>query len=164
MNELKLFAGDLDAFEARLRSLGGAMGEPGRVGNWYLETSPCRVLKAVQAGGKYTLLELRKLDAGYAFVQETPLADASSLRLDKVAWHNVLHKTVRPWTVKGQSVDVLAFDDIGVFACVNYEDGKREEALGFIHRSLELAEPRYLEVPFNVLKRRQLGFPDFDEG
>ena len=28
--------------------------------------------------------------------------------------------------------------------------------------SLGLREVRYLEVPFNVLKRRQMGMPDFD--
>jgi hypothetical protein len=46
---------------------------------------------------------------------------------------------------------------------VNYEDGKMQNALDFIHAGLEMRTPRYLEVPFNVLKRRQLRLPDFDE-
>ncbi len=81
------------------------------------------------------------------------LNDTASLRLDEVAAHNVLHKIVRPWMVGGQSVDVLLFDDIGVFACVNYEDGKMQDALDFIHAGLGIRTPKYLEVPFNVLKR-----------
>ena len=162
MNELKLYIDDRQAFEDRLRALGGAMGEPRWVGNWYLETGPERVLKVVLSGGAYSLLQLAKLDAGYAFVRETPFGDPGALRLDEVAEHNVLHKTVRPWLVQGQSVDVLEFGNIGVFACVNYEDGAMQAALGFIHAKLCLQAPRYLEVPFNVLKRRRLGLPDFD--
>ena len=74
---------------------------------------------------------------------------------------STLHKVVRSWNVKGQSVDVLVFDDIGVYACVNYEDGEKQKALAFI-ASLGLPEVRYVEVPFNVLKRRQMRLPDFD--
>ena len=66
----------------------------------------------------------------------------------------MLHKVVRRWIVQGQSVDVLVFADIGVFACVNYEDGEEQKARAFI-ASLGLAEVRFLEVPFNVLKRRK---------
>ena len=162
MNELKLYVDCRETLEEKLRSLGGVMGEPSWFGNWYLETSALRVLKVMLSGGIYSLLELRKLNKGFALVREMPLCDTACLRLEKVAGHNVLHKTVRPWTVGGQSVDVLVFDDIGVFACVNYQDGNMQIAIDFIHAKLGLHAPRYLEVPFNVLKRRQLGLPDFD--
>jgi hypothetical protein len=162
MNELKLYVDGWETLEERLRSLGGVMGEPRWIGNWYLEASPERVLKIVLSGGMYSRLELRKLPAGYALIAETPLSDTASLQLDKAADHCVLHKIVRPWTVNGQSVDILVFDDIGVFACVNYEDGKLQDAVNFIHAGLGLQAPRYLEVPFNVLKRRLLGLPDFE--
>jgi hypothetical protein len=162
MNELKLYVDDGKTFEERLQSLGGVMDEPQWFGNWYLETSSERVLKVVLSGGMYSLLELRKLNTGYAFVGDTALSDTASLLLDEVAEHNVLHKIIRSWMVNGQSVDVLVFDDIGVFACVNYEDGKIQDAIDFIHTRLGLHAPRYLELPFNVLKRRRLGLPDFD--
>ena len=162
MNELKIAVDDRDAFEERLRRLGGIMEEPHWIGNWYLESRPKRVLKVVQANGVYRLLELRKLDAGFAFVSENTIADIGLYRLDHSPPENVLHKTVRPWDVEGQSVDVLVFDDIGVYACVNYEDGAREKALAFI-ASLAFPELCYVEVPFNVLKRRQMGLPDFHE-
>lgn len=137
---------------------GGVMSEPYWVGNWYLESNPERVLKVVQANGIYRLLELRKLSAGFAFVSEKIIADIASYRLDQLPRECVLHKVVRSWDVKGQSVDVLVFDDIGVYACVNYEEG----AIAFI-ASLKLPELRYVEVPFNVLKRRRMGLPDFGE-
>ena len=163
MNELKLYIDSREKFEDRLLSLGGVMGEPRWFGNWYLETSSKRVLKVVLGGGMYSLLELRKLDKGYALAKETPISDTASLRLNEVAEHNILHKIVRPWMAGGQSVDVLVFDDIGAFACVNYEDGSMRNALDFIHARLGLRAPQYLEVPFNVLKRRRLGVPDFDD-
>jgi hypothetical protein len=161
LNEMKLAVDDRDAFEERLRGAGGVMGEPHWVGNWYLETSSERVLKVRQAHGAYSLLELKKLVSGYAFVREKAIEDIEPYRLDRTLPQNVLHKVVRPWRVQGLSVDVLVFDDIGVYACVNYDDGEKEKALNFI-TSLKAPELRYLEVPFNVLKRRQFGLPDFD--
>ena len=163
MNELKLYIDSREIFEDTLRSLGGVMGEPCWFGNWYLETGPVRVRKVVLSGGMYRLLELRKLDRGYALAGETPVSDPASLRLGEVAPHNVLHKIVRPWLVAGPLVDILVFDDIGDFACVNYEDGKMQSALDFIHAKLGIGAPKFLEVPFNVLKRRRLQMADFDE-
>lgn len=161
MNELKIALDDRDAFEERLHAAGGVMGEPHWVGNWYLETSSERVLKVMQAHGAYRLLELKKLVSGYAFVGEKAIEHIEPYRLDRTLPENVLHKVVRPWSVQGLPVDVLVFDDIGVYACVNYDDGQKEKALNFI-AALKLSGLRYLEVPFNVLKRRQLGLPDFD--
>jgi hypothetical protein len=162
MNELKIAVDEREAFEERLLRAGGVMGELHWVGNWYLESSHRRVLKVVQANGIYRLLELRKLEAGFAFVSEKAIEDIDPYRLDHTPPENVLHKVVRSWDVKGQSVDVLVFDDIGVYACVNYQDGAKQEAVAFI-ASLNLPELRYVEVPFNVLKRRRMGLPDFGE-
>jgi hypothetical protein len=115
----------------------------------------------MQAGDRYSLLMLEKLDAGYRFAEEKDLGVAAPDGLDAVPAHNVLHKTVRPWTVDGLSIDVLVFDDIGLFACINYRDGVKERTLALISE-LNLPDLRYLEVPFNVVKRRQSGLPDFD--
>src|SRR5579859_4693873 len=103
MNELKLDVNDPSAFEAKLRDLGGQMEVPCWIGNWYLETAPDRVLKIVQARGQYRLQELQKLDAGFAFVGETPVDDITSYQLEKTPEHNVLHKMVRPWRIGTQS-------------------------------------------------------------
>jgi hypothetical protein len=162
MNELKIAVDDREAFEKRLLRAGGVMGEPHWVGNWYLESNQKRVLKIVQANGIYRLLELRKLEAGFAFVTEKTIEDIGPYRLDRTPPENVLHKVVHSWDVKGQSVDVLAFDDIGVYVCVNYQDGAQQEAIAFI-TSLKLPDLRYVEVPFKVLKRRRMGLPDFGE-
>jgi hypothetical protein len=162
MNELKLEVNDLPAFEAKLRELGGQMTEPCWTGNWYLETMADRVLKIVQAHDKYRLQELQKLDTGFAYVGEKPVDDIAPYQLEKIPEHNVLHKTVRPWRIGGQSVDALVFEDIGSYVCVNYEDGERGKALDFIYQDLRLANPAFIEVPFNVLKRRKLGLTDFD--
>jgi hypothetical protein len=62
----------------------------------------------------------------------------------------------------GRVVDVIVFDDIGVFACVYFQEGKQQAAQDFIRNELKLEAPPYLEVPFNVVKRRRLGVPDFD--
>ena len=161
MNELKLAVDDREAFEEKLRKAGGVMSEPYWVGNWYLKTDHQRVLKVVQAHGAYRLLELKKLEAGFAFVRDTAIEDIASYKLYEVPPESTLHKTVRRWIVRGQSVDVLVFDDIGVFACVNYEDGEKQKALALID-ALGLPDVRFLEVPFNVLKRRQMGLADFD--
>ena len=161
MNELKIGVDDREAFEEKLREAGGVISEPYWVGNWYLKTDHQRVLKVVQAHGAYRLVELKKLDAGFAFVRDTAIEDIAPYKLDEVPPEGILHKAVRRWIVQGQSVDVLVFDDIGVFACVNYEDGEEQKARAFI-TSLALAEVRFLEVPFNVLKRRQMGLADFD--
>ena len=72
-----------------------------------------------------------------------------------------MHKRVRSWIVHGQSVDMLVCDDIGVYACVSYEDGEKQKALALIG-ALGLPAVRYGEVPFNVLKQRQMGLADFD--
>ncbi len=144
MNELKLEVQDLSAFEAKLRELGGQMGEPCWNGNWYLETTADRVLKIAQALDKYSLQELRKLDTGFAFVGETPVDDIASYQLEKIPEHNVLHKTVRPWQIGEQCVDALAFDDIGTYVSVNYEDGERGKALDFIYKDLQLANPAFI--------------------
>ena len=162
MNELKIAVDEREAFEERLLCAGGVMGEPHWVGNWYLESNQQRVLKVVQANGIYRLLELRKLNAGFAFVSEKSIEDIGPYRLHQTSPESVLHKAVRSWDVKGQSVDVLVFDDIGVYACVNYQDGAKQAAMAFI-ASLQLPEVRYVEVPFNVLKRRRMGLPDFGE-
>ena len=161
MNKLKIGVEDREAFEEKLRAAGGIMSEPYWVGNWYLKTDHQRVLKVVQAHGAYRLLELKKLDAGFAFVSDTAIEDIAPYKLDEVPPESTLHKTVRRWIVQGQSVDVLVFDDIGVFACVNYEDGEKQKALALID-ALGLSDVRFLEVPFNVLKRRQMGLADFD--
>jgi hypothetical protein len=100
MNELKLEVNNLPAFEAKLRELGGWMGEPCRNGNWCLETTSDRVLKIVQAHDKYSLQELQKLDPGFAFVGEKPIDDIASYHLEKLPEHNVLHKTVRPSRIR----------------------------------------------------------------
>jgi hypothetical protein len=160
MNELKLVVDDRDAFEEKLRRAGGVMGEPHWTGNWYLESSPSHVLKIMQAHGVYSLLTLKKLDAGYAFAGETVIDDIEPYRLERTPPENVLHKIVRPWTARGLSVDVLTFEEIGVYACVNYEDGEKSKALNLI-ASLRLAEAGIVEIPFIVMKRRQLGLPDF---
>ncbi len=162
MNELKIAVDEREAFEEKLRAAGGVMSEPYWVGNWYLENNPERVLKVAQANGIYRILELRKLSAGFAFVSEKIIDDIAPYRLDQIPREYVLHKVVRSWDVKGQSVDVLVFDDIGVYACVNYQEGAKEEAIAFTE-SLKLPELRYVEVPFNVLKRRRMGLPDFGE-
>jgi hypothetical protein len=156
MNELNLAVDDRDAFEEKLRQAGGVMGEPHWIGNWYLKSTPGHVVKIMQTHGVFSLLELRKLDAGYAFVSEKVIDDIEPYRLDKTPPENVLRKTVRPWMVKGLSVDVLAFDEIGVYACVNFENDEKSKALGLI-ASLNLANAGIVEVPFNVMKRRQLG-------
>ena len=161
MNELKIGVDDRDVFEEKLRAAGGIMGEPYWVGNWYLKTDHQGVLKVAQTHGAYRLLELKKLEAGFAFVRDTAIEDIAPCKLDEVPPESTLHKVVRRWIVKGQSVDVQLFDDIGVFACVNYEDGEEQKARAFI-TSLALPEVRFLEVPFNVLKRRQMGLADFD--
>ena len=160
MNELKIGVDDREAFEQKLRAAGGTMEEPYWVGNWYLETNPQRVLKVVRARGVYRLLELKKLNAGFAFVGDKAIEDIAPYKLEDLPPESMLHKMVRRWIVKGQSVDVLVFDDIGVYACVNYEDGEEQKARAFI-ASLALPVVRYVEVPFNVLKRRQMGLPDF---
>lgn len=162
MNELKLEVNDLSAFEAKLRELGGQMGEPCWIENWYLETTAERVLKIVQANDKYSLQKLQKLDTGFAFVGETPVDDIASYQLEKIPKHNILRKTVRPWRIGKQSVDALVFEDIGTYVCVNYEDGERGKSLDFIYKDLQLCNPAFIEVPFNVLKRRKLGLTDFD--
>ena len=82
MNELKIAVDEREAFEERLLRAGGVMGEPHWVGNWYLESNQKRVLKVVQANGIYCLLELRKLDAGFAFVSEKTIEDIGPYRLD----------------------------------------------------------------------------------
>ena len=161
MNELKIAVDDREGFEEKLRKAGGVMSEPCWVGNWYLKSDHQRVLKVVQTQRAYRLLELKKLDAGFAFVRDTAIEDVAAYKLDEVPPESTLHKVVRPWIVQGQSVDVLVFDDIGIFACVNYEDGEEQKARAFI-ASLALPEVRYVEVPFNILKRRQMGLPDFD--
>ncbi len=161
MNELKIGVDDRDMFEGKLCKAGGVMAEPYWVGNWYLESNHQRVLKVMQVHGAYRLLELKKLDAGFAFVGDTAIEDIALYKLDEVPPESTLHKVVRRWIVQGQSVDVLVFDDIGVFACVNYEDGEKQKALALIN-ALGLSEVRFLEVPFNVLKRRQMGLADFD--
>ena len=71
MNELKIGVDDRAAFEEKLRAAGGVMGEPYWVGNWYLESNHQRVLKVMKVRGVYRLLELEKLDAGFAFVSYT---------------------------------------------------------------------------------------------
>ena len=136
------------------------MDEPYWVGNWYLESNHHRVLKVVQARGVYRLLEIKKLNAGFAFVGDNAIEEIAPYKLEDVPSESTLHKVVRRWIVKRQSVDVLVFDDIGVYACVNYEDGEEQKARAFI-ASLALPEVRYVEVPFDVLKRRQMGLPDF---
>ncbi len=161
MKELKLIIEDVTAFEGRLVRLGGKMETPRRIANWYLETAEDRLLKISDADGTYTLMELRKRDAGFEFVRAEPVADIESYRLGEVPEHDVLHKIERRWTVKGRSIDVLIFPDIGDFACIYYEDGTEAEAQAFIRDKLELAGPHYLEVPFNILKRRRLGMADF---
>ena len=161
MNELKIGVDDREVFEEKLRAAGGLMGDPYWVGNWYLECDPLRVLKVMRVHGAYRLLELKKLDAGFAFVGDEAIEDVGPYKLDETPPESTLHKVVRPWTVNGQSVDVLVFDDIGVYACVNYEDGEKQKALEFI-ASLALPDVRYVEVPFNVLKRRQAGLSHFD--
>ena len=161
MNELKIGVDDREGFEEKLRAAGGSMSEPYWVGNWYLKTDHQRVLKVVQAHGAYRLLELKKLDAGFAFVRDMAIEDIAPYKLDEVPPESTLHKMVRCWTVQGQSVDVLVFDDIGVFACVNYEDLENQKALALID-ALGLSDVCFLEVPFNVLKRRHMGLADFD--
>ena len=161
MNELKLAFDDREGFEENLRKAGGVMAEPYWVGNWYLKSDHQRVLKVVRTHGAYRLLELKKLDAGFAFVGNSAIEDISPYKLDEVPPEGILHKVVRRWIVQGQSVDVLVFDDIGVFACVNFEDGEEQKARAFI-TSLAIPEVRFLEVPFNVLKRRKMGLADFD--
>ena len=161
MNELKIGVDDRDVFEENLRKAGGVMEEPYWVGNWYLKSNHQRVLKVMQVHGAYRLLELKRLDAGFAFVGDAAIEDIGPYKLDEVPPESTLHKMVRSWMVQGQSVDVLVFDDIGIYACVNYEDGERQKALAFIG-ALGLLEVRYLEVPFNVLKRRQMGLADFE--
>lgn len=162
MNELKLPVTDVAAMERRFIALGGRMDEPRWAGNWYLDTTPDGVLKISQDDGVYTLQRLKKLDAGYAFVEGTPIDDITPYGLSDIAAHNLLHKIVRPWMVCGLSVDILVFDDIGNWMCVNYADGERDKALEFIRYELDITSPQFLEVPFNVLKRRKLGQPDFD--
>jgi hypothetical protein len=161
MNELKIAVDDREAFEEKLQATGGVMSECYWVGNWYLKTDPQRVLKVVQAHGVYRHLELKKLDAGFAFISDTVIDDIASYKLNEVSPECTLHKTVRRWIAQGQSVDVLVFDDIGVFACVNYVDGERQKALALID-ALGLPKVRFIEVPFNILKRRQMGLADFD--
>jgi hypothetical protein len=161
MNELKIAVDDREAFEEKLRKAGGVMSEPYWIGNWYLKTDPQHVLKVVQAHGAYRLLELKKIEVGFAFIRDTAIEDITPYKLDEVPPESTLHKTARRWIVQGQSVDVLVFDDIGVFACVNYEDGEKQKALALID-ALGLSDSRFLEVPFNVLKRRQMGLADFD--
>lgn len=162
MNELKLYVDDLEDFERRLGGLGGKMEEPCRFGNWYLETTAVRVLKVVKTKGQYSLSELRKRKDGFEFIRNEPIDDIGPFRLQEVAAHNVLHKIERRWTVEGRVVDVIVFDDIGVFACIYYHDGGQQAAQDFIRTKLKLEAPRYLEAPFNVVKRRRLGVPDFD--
>ncbi len=159
MNELKLEVADLRAFETRLLQLGR---EPCWYGNWYLETTASRVIKIMKVHGSYRLLELRKLDKGFAFVSDKPIGDITPYRLYEIPDHDILHKAVRPWRVGKHSVDILVFDDIGTFACVNYEDGEYNEALDLILNDLRLSNLAFIEAPFNVLKRRKLGLPDFD--
>jgi len=161
MNELKLEIADPRIFETRLQQLGGKMGEPCWYGNWYLEATASRVLKIMQIRDSYRLLELQKLDKGFAFVSDKSINDISIYRLHKIPDHNILHKTVRSWQAR-HSVDLLVFDDIGTFACVNYEEGEYNTALDFILNDLHLSNPAFIEVPFNVLKRRKLGLADFD--
>ena len=114
MNELKIDVDDREAFEGKLRAAGGLMGEPHWVGNWYLESNQQRVVKVVQVHGTYHLLELKKLDAGFAFLGDKVIEDIGRYRLNEAPPESTLHKVVRPWSVNGQSVDVLVFDDIGV--------------------------------------------------
>jgi len=116
----------------------------------------------MQMQDAYRLLELRKLDKGFAFVSDTLISDIDIYQLHKIPDHNILHKTVRPWQVGIHSVDLLVFEDIGTFACVNYEDGEYDVAVDFIWNDLQLSNPAFIEVPFNVLKRKKLSLPDFD--
>lgn len=162
MKELKLKPGDVKAFERQLEDLGAQAGPEHWIGNWYLETTPCRVRKIVRQNEIYRLLELEKLDQGFVFTKNEIINDIAPLRLEETAPHNILHKTVRPWTIGKLGVDILLFDDIPPYACVNYEDPHKNEALDFIRNGLGITRPEFLEIPFNVLKRRALGVPDFD--
>ena len=88
------------------------------------------------------------------------IKDVGSYKLDQVPLESTLHKVVRPWNRERAIGRRVGFDDIGVYACVNYEEGEMQKALAFI-ASLCLPEVRYVEVPFIVLKRREMGLPDF---
>ncbi len=162
MNELKLPLGDAAQFERSLAALGGTAQGPTWYGNWYLETTATNITKIMQVGEQFTLLRLVKQPTGFAFVGREDIADPASFRLAAIPEHDVLHKTVTNWMIGAQSVDVLRFDDIGDFACVNYDANNGETAMRFITEKLGIARPDFIEVPFNVLKRRKSGMPDFD--
>jgi hypothetical protein len=163
MKELKLKLESLEALETRLRELGAVPGPAQWVGNWYLETTPARVRKIAMQDDRYRYLELEKLETGFAFTKDEALEDVAALHLERTALHNVLHKTVRPWVIGGLGVDILLFEDIEPYFCVNYEDPHKQKALDFIRDGLGIATLLFLEVPFNVVKRRALGIGDFDE-
>lgn len=163
MKELKLELDDGEALECRLAALGAHAGPQHWIGNWYLETTPSRVRKIVQQDGNYRALELEKREQGFAFTKDEAIGDIAPFNLDETAAHNILHKTVRPWTWHDFGIDILLFEDIAPYFCVNYEDPHLPQALDFVKNALGFANPVFLEVPFNVVKRRALGMPDFDE-
>lgn len=162
MKELKLRLDNLEKLEKTLQNLGGKFREEHWIGNWYLETTPQRVRKIMMQDNAYYYLELEKLDQGFAFTKNEKIQDIAAYKLDEVEPHNVLHKTVRPWVVGDLGVDILLFDDIGEYFCVNYEDPQKQKAQGFVKKELGILKPDFIEVPFNVLKRRNMGFGDFD--
>lgn len=162
MQELKLKLDNVTALERRLAQIDAIPGIPHWIGNWYLETTPTRVAKIMLKDDIYYYLELINRGSGFVFTRQDVLDDISPFELDRIALHNILHKSVKPWSFRNLTIDILLFEDIDPHTCITYAPENESEARAFIAIDLGISHPDFIQVPFNVIKRRQLGLPDFD--